>query len=228
MIPMSKKQIYNSKMLRRYSTRFWWFKKISKKELKNISYKKNLINKKKPQHFHERLRLQRTLSIFYGGISRKQLRFYYKKALYLPGRLGSIVLQSIESRLDVSLFRSSLVVTMQAAKQFIKHKRILVNQRKVAAPGFALKPGDIVSINKKHFHTFKNLIKTQLNSLNTFIYPKANHLEINPRILTFIFLFLPQQIAIPYKLEKQNKKLITKQPSFNIYGISQCFYPLKK
>lgn len=225
---MSKKPIYNSKMFRRYSTRFWWFKKISKKEIKYITNKKNLINKKKPQHFHKRLRLQKTLSIFYGGISRKQLRFYYIKALYLPGRLGSIIFQSIESRLDVSLFRSSLVLTMQAAKQFIKHRRVLVNQRPAVTPGFSLKPGDIVSINKKHFDSFNNSIKTELNSFKTFIHPKANHLEINSRILTFIFLFLPQQIAIPYRLEKLSKKLITKQPLFDIYEISQCFYPLKK
>jgi len=221
---MSKKSIYKSKIFRRYSTRFWWFKKLSKKDYNQIQYWQDLT-KKQLQYYSIRLKSRKALSLFYGAISKKQLDSYYLRSLSLSGKSGSVLFQSLEKRLDVSLFRSSFAMSIQTAKQLIKHKQVLVNQCKITSPSYLLKPGDIVSIDKRYFTTWNKFLKLRLNSLKI-KHPKAHHLEINPKILTFIYLFSPQQIAIPYTLQKQNKRII-KQPLFDIDTISQTFYPLK-
>jgi ribosomal protein S4 len=221
---MSKKPIYKSKNFRRYSTRFWWFTKLTKKDYNQIQYWQD-TNKKQPKYYTTRLKTRRALAIFYGGLSYKQIHTLYLQAFALPGKPGPILFQSLEKRLDVSLFRASFAISMQAAKQLINHDKILVNRCVVTSPGFLLKPGDIVSTTITGFQWLCNQHKEKLEILSI-KHPKSSHLEVMPEILTFIFLFSPEQVALPYFLQKRGKRII-KRPLFDNTTISQMCYPLK-
>ena len=53
----------------------------------------------------------------------------------------------VEHRLDVLLFRSNFVKTMQQARQYINHRHVLVNENVVTHSGFILKNFDVISLS---------------------------------------------------------------------------------
>jgi len=55
---------------------------------------------------------------------------------------------NLESRLDVILFRSGFVPTVQLARQLINHKKVLVNSKTITKPSFRLLGGDVLNLEK--------------------------------------------------------------------------------
>ncbi|MBM3283910.1 30S ribosomal protein S4, partial [Candidatus Gottesmanbacteria bacterium] len=68
------------------------------------------------------------------GIMEKQFRKYFEKASKEKGNTGEMLLTLIERRLDNVLYRLGLAPTRAAARQFITHGHILVNEKKVNIP----------------------------------------------------------------------------------------------
>lgn len=84
---------------------------------------------------------------FYGGVSTR-----YVQALLRTTSSDSEVFQTLERRLDVSLYRGAFFQTVDTARQWILHRRVFVNGKVAIRPSHALRPGDIVTIHPK-WHT---------------------------------------------------------------------------
>jgi small subunit ribosomal protein S4 len=96
------------------------------------------------------LRLQEKQKLRYHfGLTERQLMNYVKKARLMKGPTGELLLGLLEMRLDNILFRLGFVPTINAAKQFISHGHILVNDKKVDIPSYLCQPKDIISIKQK-------------------------------------------------------------------------------
>ena len=64
----------------------------------------------------------------------------------LRRQYGIILLQMLEMRLDNIVYRLGLAPSRRAARQFVLHGHILVNDRKAAVPSMVVKVGDFISV----------------------------------------------------------------------------------
>lgn len=79
-------------------------------------------------------------------IREKQFRHYYERAAREKGITGTRLLQMLEMRLDNAIYRGSLGLSRDEARQFVSHGHFQVNGRKVDIPSYQLKPGDVVEV----------------------------------------------------------------------------------
>ncbi len=71
---------------------------------------------------------------------------YMKKASGLSGNTGINLMQILERRLDAFVLRAGFAKTIYAARQYVRHRHILVNGRRVDIPSYLLSPNDVVSV----------------------------------------------------------------------------------
>ena len=83
------------------------------------------------------------------GILERQFARYAEKALKHKGNTGEQLLSSLERRLDNVIYRLGLAPTRTSARQYVSHKHVFVNSKKVNIPSYQVKKGDIVSLSEK-------------------------------------------------------------------------------
>lgn len=83
------------------------------------------------------------------GVLEKQFRNYFKEALKFPGNTGEALLQNLEKRLDNILYRMNLAPTRTAARQYISHGHVLVNNKKLTIPSYQVKVNDVITYKPK-------------------------------------------------------------------------------
>lgn len=83
------------------------------------------------------------------GITEKQLSNYVKKASSAKGA-GAVekFYEELESRLDNVAYRMGLAPSRRAARQMVSHGHLMVNDRKVTIPSFAVKESDMIKIRE--------------------------------------------------------------------------------
>ncbi|MCV2491147.1 30S ribosomal protein S4 [Geodermatophilus sp. YIM 151500] len=79
-------------------------------------------------------------------ISETQLRAAFDRAKRSGGTTGEALIQDLESRLDATVLRAGFARTIYQARQFVTHRHVLVNGKRVDRPSYRLRPGDFVSI----------------------------------------------------------------------------------
>ncbi|WP_434337099.1 30S ribosomal protein S4 [Mesomycoplasma conjunctivae] len=86
---------------------------------------------------------------FMYGVSEKQFRNTFNKAIKKPGIAGTNFLQALESRFDNVVYRSGFAETRKQARQLVNHGHFLLNGKKVNIPSIQLKPGDSFELTSK-------------------------------------------------------------------------------
>jgi small subunit ribosomal protein S4 len=83
------------------------------------------------------------------NLSEKQLRSYFKKAVRKPGNTGDVMLQMLESRLDVVVLRAGMARSIYQARQMVNHAHFRVNGKKVNIPSYQVRIGDKITVREK-------------------------------------------------------------------------------
>ncbi|MGH7601326.1 MAG: 30S ribosomal protein S4, partial [bacterium] len=83
------------------------------------------------------------------GLLERQFRNYYEKALKIKGITGENLLRLLERRLDNVVYRLGFAPSRSAARQLVRHRHFLVNNRPVDIPSFSLRPGDMIKVRDK-------------------------------------------------------------------------------
>jgi len=78
-----------------------------------------------------------------------QFQQYFQKADRQRGVTGENLLIMLERRLDNAIFRMGFASSRNQARQFVRHKHVLVNGRKVNIPSFLVSVGDEITIKEK-------------------------------------------------------------------------------
>jgi len=94
------------------------------------------------------LREKQKLRRIYGLLER-QFRNYYEKALKIKGVTGENLLRLLERRLDNVVYRLGFAPSRNAARQLVRHRHFMVNNRPVDIPSFSLRPGDVVKVRER-------------------------------------------------------------------------------
>lgn len=83
------------------------------------------------------------------GIREAQMLNIYKEAKRLPGLTGENIVELLEMRLDALVLRSGIARTIQQARQFVVHRHITVDGKRVDRPSFRVKEGQLISVHEK-------------------------------------------------------------------------------
>ena len=78
------------------------------------------------------------------GVLERQFRKFFAEAARTPGATGDILLILLERRLDNVVYRLGFADSRAQARQIVRHRHILVNNRKVDIPSYSVKEGDII------------------------------------------------------------------------------------
>lgn len=104
---------------------------------------------KKPSAFGEQLMAKQKLKGYYGNITEKKFRLYYKEAERRRGDTGELLIELLERRLDAVIYRMKFAPTPFGARQLINHGHIKVNGQRVTIASFNVSDEDIISVNEK-------------------------------------------------------------------------------
>ncbi|MDL4818987.1 30S ribosomal protein S4 [Actinomadura opuntiae] len=101
--------------------------------------------RKQETDYKVRLREKQRLRAQY-NIREAQLSNAFAKAAKAGGKTGEALLVDLERRLDALVLRAGFARTIYQARQFVVHRHILVNGRRVDRPSFRLRPGDVITV----------------------------------------------------------------------------------
>ena len=114
--------------------------------------------RKKNSDYALQLKAKQTIRMTY-LVSEKQFAKYYENASRKTGVTGTIMLQTLESRLDNVIYRAGFAITRRQARQIVNHAHVLVNGKKVDIPSYLLKAGDVVTVRENSKQFVKNVME---------------------------------------------------------------------
>lgn len=144
---------------------------FSKKYLKNPNFKTVIVQDSSIKDDYKVNLIEKQKLRFNYLITEKQLLNYYLKAKKKSGATGTLLLQLLESRLDNIVFRLGFSPTILAARQYINHRHILVNNQLVTYANYHCNINDIISIksNLKSQKLITKVLNTKLQEQKLFL-----------------------------------------------------------
>lgn len=101
--------------------------------------------RRKVSEFGLQLREKQKVRRIYGVLER-QFRNYFAEADRRKGITGETLLQLLECRLDNMVYRLGFAPSRKAARQLVRHRHFLVNERIVDIPSFQVRVHDIIRV----------------------------------------------------------------------------------
>lgn len=131
------------------------------------------------------------------GLSEKQFRNLFDKALHMKGIAGENFMILLESRLDNIVYRLGLANTRAGARQLVSHGHVTVNGKKLNIASYLLSPGDAVGLRERSRGLTS--IKEALANRN-FAYP---YLDFNEQALEGKYVRLPERSELPQEIDEK-------------------------
>ncbi len=149
--------------------------------------------RKKPTDYGVQLAAKQKLKTYYGNVSEKQFRKYYKEAIRRTGDAAENLIGLLESRLDNLVYKAKFVPTIFAARQFVNHCHVTVNGKKVNIPSYLVKPGDVIEVREKSKQLPMVIAAIESGSRD---FP--GYLEVDSKKLIAKYSFVPKFDDVPY------------------------------
>lgn len=156
-----------------------------------------LSRKSKISEYGVQLREKQKIKRTY-GVLETQFRNYFEKATRQKGITGENLVRLLETRLDNIVYRLGFAPSRKSARQIVRHRHVLVNDKMVDIPSYTVTPGDVIKV-KDHS---KNLELIH-NSLKRVVDAQYSWLSVNKATLTGTFLQLPERSEIPLNANEQ-------------------------
>lgn len=99
---------------------------------KASEYKKQLLEKQKLRFMY--------------GLTERQLKNYYLKAVSKKGATGTEIMKMIERRLDNAIYRAGFSKTRSQARQMVNHGHFLLNGSRINIPSLQVREGDTIEV----------------------------------------------------------------------------------
>jgi small subunit ribosomal protein S4 len=85
----------------------------------------------------------------YYGLLESQFHETFEKASRRKGITSDILLKMLESRLDNVVYRMGFAPSRITARQLVRHRHLLVNDKIIDVPSYQMKPGDVIQVKEK-------------------------------------------------------------------------------
>ena len=103
---------------------------------------------RKPSDYGVQLREKQKVKRMY-GLSEKQFHLFFNKSERQKGITGTNLLAMLERRLDNVVYRLGFASSRAQARQFVRHRHLLVNGKRVDIASFVVKIGDTIEVREK-------------------------------------------------------------------------------
>jgi small subunit ribosomal protein S4 len=132
------------------------------------------------------------------GLLETQFRNYFEKANKQKGITGVNLVKILERRLDNVIYRLGFAASRSQARQLIKHRHFIVNDRLVDIPSYLVSQGDMVKVKEKSKKL--DAIHNSLKRVKESTYP---WLSIDKATLTGTFIQVPERADVPLNANEQ-------------------------
>lgn len=152
--------------------------------------------RRKKSDYGLQLEEKQKLKAVYGMLTEKQLVNYFHEASRRSEPTPTLLMQQLESRLDVVVYRLKFGSTIFAAQQLVSHGHVYVNGKKVDRRSFLVKPGMTISIKEG-----SRGVKAIAASLDNGMRAVPPYLVLDRDLFSGQLLELPQPEQIPLPIE---------------------------
>jgi len=83
------------------------------------------------------------------GLQEKQFHLFFERVSHQRGVTGELFLKALESRLDNIVYRLGLAPSRRAARQFVTHGHVTVNDKVASIPSMIISAGSIIGVKEK-------------------------------------------------------------------------------
>jgi small subunit ribosomal protein S4 len=149
--------------------------------------------RKKPSDYGTQLSAKQKLKGYYANIGERQFRRLYEEAVRRKGDTGENLIELLERRLDIIVYRLKLASTPFAARQLINHGHVLVNGKRLNIGSAKLRDGDEIELRSKAKQMAVVLEATQSGERDVPDYLEVDHERMKGR-----FIRAPKLADVPY------------------------------
>ena len=153
---------------------------------------------KKYSDYSLQLVAKQKLKKYYGNVTEKQFKKYYKEASSKKGDTGQILIELLERRLDAVLYRMKFSTTIFSSRQFVSHGHVKINGKKINIPSYRINDGDEVSLSDKSKQIPSVLLAVQSKEREVPDYLNVDYVKMKG-----IFLKAPLLKDVPYPVEME-------------------------
>jgi small subunit ribosomal protein S4 len=132
------------------------------------------------------------------GLLETQFENYFTKANKQKGVTGDNLVRLLERRFDNVVYRLGFASSRKQARQLIKHRHFIVNEKLVDIPSYLLTAGDVVKVRDKSKKL--DAIHDSLKRVKDSTYA---WLTIDKASLTGTFLQVPERAEVPLNANEQ-------------------------
>ena len=159
--------------------------------------------RRKPSDYGLQLMAKQKLKGYYGNVTEKQFRRYYKEAQRITGDTSENLIGILETRLDAVVYRMKFVPTVFSSRQFINHGHIRVNGIKVNIPSYLVKEGDVVTVREKSRQMPLVLLATESSEREL-----PDYIDVIASKMEGTFLRIPKLADVPYPVQMEPNLVI--------------------
>ena len=132
------------------------------------------------------------------GLLETQFRNYFKKANKQKGITGENLIKLLECRFDNIVYRLGLAASRNQARQLIRHRHFMINERLVDIPSYSLTAGDIIKVRDK-----SKKLDAIHNSMKRVKDTAYSWLTIDKANLTGTYVQVPERADVPLNANEQ-------------------------
>jgi len=131
------------------------------------------------------------------GLSEKQFRNLFDKAVKMKGIAGENFMFLLESRLDNLVYRLGFANSRAGARQLVAHGHVTVNGKKVDIPSYLVQPGDVIGLRERSRNL--KVVKEALEARRHL----PNYLEYNEQAMEGRYIRLPERSELSQDIDER-------------------------
>jgi len=158
---------------------------------------------RKLSNFGIMLQAKQKLKGYYGNITEKQFRRYYREAAKRKGDTSENLIGLLERRLDAVIYRMKFVPTVFSARQFVNHGHVMVNGKRVNIPSYLVKEGDVVEVREK-----SRQLPLVLLAIESAEREVPDYMNVNHQKMQGTFMQTPKLSDVPYPVTMEPNLVI--------------------
>ncbi len=199
---MSKRLNSKYKVCRRLGVNLWGRPK-SPTNRRDYAPGQHGQRRRKPSDFGVQLMAKQKLRGYYGNITEKQFRRYYKTADHNKGDTSENLIGLLERRLDAVIYRMKFVPTVFAARQFVSHGHVHVNGRRVTIPSYLVREGDEIALRER-----SRELPIVLEAVESPEREVPDYVEVDHNRMVGHFVRTPKFADVPYPVQMEPNLVI--------------------
>ena len=200
---MSKRHAAKYKLDRRMGENIWGRPKSPINQRSYGPGQHGQRRKSKVSDFGLQLRAKQKLKGYYGNITEKQFVKIYEEAARRKGNTSENLIALLESRLDAVVYRAKFVPTPFAARQFVNHGHVVVNDKRVNIASYRVKPGDVVTVRERSRH-----MALVLEALSSAERDTPDYITVDGKSMSATFVRAPDLAEVPYPVKMEPNLVI--------------------